>query len=224
MPEYHEILQASGEKTKFDTGAQRDQCQDKGRFDLDSPIVRQRMALLLEKGAKHYGERNWEKGIKISHLINSTMRHLTQFQAKMEDEDHACQAAFNIMAAIHTLALIEAGVVSPDVDDRVAVPLLNIPKGVTTYARQPQQASNHTPGSPVEKRPERSEEGLAGSRLGQRGDDCSHEPGGTLICAVCGCDASSSHFDRDGWARCRVTPGHPGNASGPGVAAKTPSR
>jgi hypothetical protein len=49
----------SGEREKFETGAQRDTQVGKGRFDLIPPLLLYRMARLYEAGALKYGDRNW---------------------------------------------------------------------------------------------------------------------------------------------------------------------
>lgn len=58
------------------TGAKRDDRSGKGRFDLIPPEALQALAERLEVGAKHYGERNWEKGQPLSWFVDSGMRHL----------------------------------------------------------------------------------------------------------------------------------------------------
>lgn len=95
-------MKDSGERRQFDTGAQRDRAKGKGRYDLISPIALQRLAVVLEKGALKYEDRNWEKGMPMSVFLDSGLRHLFQYLEGSRDEDHLGQAMFNVMAAMHT--------------------------------------------------------------------------------------------------------------------------
>ena len=60
----------------FDTGAVRDDATGKGRFDLLPWAAIHALAKHCERGALHYGERNVDKGINQSSLIDSGIRHL----------------------------------------------------------------------------------------------------------------------------------------------------
>lgn len=93
----------------FETGSQREEKTGKGRFDLISPRFLRRLALVLEKGAKLYGDRNWEKGLPLHSFLDSCLRHLAQFLMGQRDEDHLAHAAWNIHGLIHTLELIDSG-------------------------------------------------------------------------------------------------------------------
>lgn len=53
--------------------------EDKPRYELIAYGLIEQMALVLGEGAKKYGERNWEKGLKASRLYGAAMRHLTAF-------------------------------------------------------------------------------------------------------------------------------------------------
>lgn len=101
----------SGQREEFDTGARRDVRDGKGRYDLISPVALRRLAQVLERGAKKYGERNWEKGIPVGRYLDSAIRHIYQYIEGHEDEDHLGHAMWNIMAAIHTLE------VKPELND-----------------------------------------------------------------------------------------------------------
>lgn len=102
-------MKDSGERQSFDTGAVRDTQEGKGRFDLLPPIALRRVAKVFEKGAKKYDARNWEKGIPISRFMDSAFRHLSDYMEGKRDEDHLGQAAFNVLAAIHTEEMVERG-------------------------------------------------------------------------------------------------------------------
>ena len=95
------LLKDSGQRQEFSTGARRDIQEGKGFFHLISPFMATRLAKWLEKGAKKYGERNWEKGMPFSRFTDSAERHLTKFKMGLKDEDHLAAIIFNIMAIIH---------------------------------------------------------------------------------------------------------------------------
>ena len=90
----------SGERSKFDTGAQRDLGAGKGRYDLLSPHVMRRLAKLYEAGALKYDARNWEKGIPAHRCVDSALRHLFQYLAGDRTEDHAAAVLFNLSCLI----------------------------------------------------------------------------------------------------------------------------
>jgi len=110
-------LKQEGEKQTFDAGAQRDTQEGKPRLDLISPIMLDRLGTLLAKGAEHYGERNWEKGMPLSRVLASAMRHLNDTLDGLEDEDHPIQCVFNLMAYVHILHRIRAGSLPVELDD-----------------------------------------------------------------------------------------------------------
>lgn len=99
----------SGEREEFETGARRDSREGKGRYDLIPVEPLRRWALLMERGAKKYGDRNWEKGMNLSRFIDSAMRHLEQLRDGQTDEDHAAAVLFNVGAYMHTKKEIELG-------------------------------------------------------------------------------------------------------------------
>ena len=91
----------SGNREHFDTGAMRERAPGKGRFDLISPFMLQRLAIIMEKGAAKYESRNWEKGMPFSDYVDSAERHIQQYKMGMTDEDHLGHAIFNLMAIMH---------------------------------------------------------------------------------------------------------------------------
>ena len=104
------VLKDSGKREEFSTGSRRDSREGKGRFDLlfmGMPEALRRLAVLLERGAAKYGERNWEKGQPISRYIDSAVRHLHHAAQGHVDEDHLIQAAWNCLAAVETLHRIQ---------------------------------------------------------------------------------------------------------------------
>jgi hypothetical protein len=104
-------------KQQFDTGAQRDTQSGKPRFDLISPFALRRLAIVCAKGAEHYGDRNWEKGIPLSRMTASLMRHVMAFAAGEVDEDHLAQAMWNAAGIMHFQEMIARGLQPDTLDD-----------------------------------------------------------------------------------------------------------
>lgn len=93
-------LADSGGRREFDTGAVRDMEEGKGRCDLLPACALLRLAKHYEAGAQKYDDRNWEKGIPISVMIDSAMRHLLKYMDGQDDEDHLTAVAWNILGAM----------------------------------------------------------------------------------------------------------------------------
>ena len=110
-------LKDSGERTIFDTGANRDISSGKGRFDLLPPATLRAISIHYEKGCIKYGDRNWEKGIPISRYMDSGIRHLLQFEDGCEDENHLVAALWNLMCAYETILRIQNGKLSQELYD-----------------------------------------------------------------------------------------------------------
>lgn len=110
-------LQDSGERQTFDTGAQRDSETGKGRFDLLSPFVTERDAILKEKGALKYAPRNWEKGMPFSRCLDSALRHINKYQRGFNDEDHLAAARWNLAAIMHFEEMIRRGLLPESLND-----------------------------------------------------------------------------------------------------------
>lgn len=94
------MIQDSGERRQFETGAVRDMAEGKGRCDLLPACAIIRLSQHYENGLKKYGERNWEKGIPINSFIDSSMRHILKYLDGWTDEDHLAAAAWNILNAM----------------------------------------------------------------------------------------------------------------------------
>ncbi|OKI54558.1 hypothetical protein A6A27_32035 [Micromonospora sp. CB01531] len=75
----------------------RDSNPDKPRYDLIDPGFLLRLAEHMRKGAEHYGEHNWVKGIPSSNYMASLLRHVEAYRRGEMDEDHLAAAVFNIM-------------------------------------------------------------------------------------------------------------------------------
>lgn len=96
------MIQDSGDRHEFMSGAVRDMPTGKGRCDLLPAAAVLRLSKHFEAGAIKYGERNWEKGIPINSFIDSAMRHILKYILGYTDEDHLCAAAWNLMCAMET--------------------------------------------------------------------------------------------------------------------------
>lgn len=84
----------------FESGAQRDASQGKGRYDLIYPGMLRRLALRYEEGAKNYGARDWEQGIPDSSLYDSAQRHLARWMDGDQSEDHLAAVLWNVSALV----------------------------------------------------------------------------------------------------------------------------
>ena len=94
------MLKDSGNRREFETGAVRDMQEGKGRCDLLPACALIRLSKHYEAGARKYEDRNWEKGIPISVMIDSAMRHLLKYMDGQTDEDHLAAVAWNILGAM----------------------------------------------------------------------------------------------------------------------------
>lgn len=94
------MLKDSGNRREFETGAVRDMQEGKGRCDLLPACALLRLAKHYEAGARKYEDRNWEKGIPISVMVDSAMRHLLKYMDGQTDEDHLAAVAWNILGAM----------------------------------------------------------------------------------------------------------------------------
>jgi hypothetical protein len=94
-------LKDSGFREVYTSGAQRDNREGKGRFDLIAGQGLLRLSRLYEAGALKYSGRNWEKGMNISRYVDAAFRHLTKYMMGCDDEDHLAAVAFNVFAIMH---------------------------------------------------------------------------------------------------------------------------
>lgn len=89
----------------YETGAVRSSDAELTRYDLISPIGLAAVAAACAEGAQKYGDYNWEKGMPAADMVNHALRHIYVFLAGDRSEDHLGHAAWNLMAAIHSLEL-----------------------------------------------------------------------------------------------------------------------
>jgi hypothetical protein len=91
------------EKVVYDTGAMRSADAEDVRYDLISPIGLRAVARACCEGAQKYGDFNWEKGMRANVMLNHALRHIYEFLSGDRYEDHLGHAAWNLLAAIHSL-------------------------------------------------------------------------------------------------------------------------
>lgn len=97
----------SGQREEFESGMRRDTAEGKPRYDLVIPLLMEepmlkRWAVHMAKGAKKYGDRNWEKAQGLEEykrFRESAFRHFVQWFMGEQDEDHASAVFFNIQGA-----------------------------------------------------------------------------------------------------------------------------
>lgn len=110
-------LRDSGVRRKFHAGAVRDGVEGKGAFHLLPIFGVLRGALQMERGAKKYAARNWEKGIPLSTYLDSGLRHAFAALAGFDDEPHLDAAIWNFMCLAETRERIRAGLLPKTLDD-----------------------------------------------------------------------------------------------------------
>lgn len=91
------VMRHSDKQTDFGTGAKRDTDEGKGRPSLISPVLIHRLGVHLAKGAEHYGADNWVKGMPYRRTADSIIRHIFQWLAGDEEEDHLSAVVFGAM-------------------------------------------------------------------------------------------------------------------------------
>jgi hypothetical protein len=86
---------------RFATGAVRGMDADGERWDLITPIGLRRLAETCAEGARKYGDRNWERRIPASVMLNRAIRHVYLYLSGDRGEDHLSHAAWNILGVCH---------------------------------------------------------------------------------------------------------------------------
>ena len=61
------------------------------------------VSMHYKQGAEKYGERNWEKGIKLHSYIDSGVRHFLKYIDGQKDERHDRAFVWNMLGAIWTM-------------------------------------------------------------------------------------------------------------------------
>lgn len=111
------VTKDSGARREFDTGSVRDVRDGKGRFDLIPAHPVKRLAQLYERGAKKYGDRNWEKGQPLSSYLDSMLRHANDYVGGDRSEDHLIAVVWNAFAFIETERRVQAGLLPNELAD-----------------------------------------------------------------------------------------------------------
>ena len=112
-----EIKIEDGPKREFPTGAKRQASAGKGTPVLVPGDAIIDVAKHFEKGAEVYEERNWEKGIPLSKILNSLERHLQAEKMGLTDEPHARALVWNALIYLATKLRIENGLLPAELND-----------------------------------------------------------------------------------------------------------
>lgn len=104
-------LKDSGKREQFATGAVRDVQTDKPEFGLLPFRALERVAMQYKRGLKKYGRNNWRKGMPLSRVTESLLRHAIAWKEGDDGEDHLAAVVFN------ALAIMEYQRLYPDLDD-----------------------------------------------------------------------------------------------------------
>ena len=96
------VTKDSWTRESFDTGAKRDTSVWKTRWDLIPVEALKRVAELYTRWAVKYEENNRKKGIPVSRMYESALRHLMSRRLNPNsDEDELSAVIFNIMWIIY---------------------------------------------------------------------------------------------------------------------------
>lgn len=95
----HEVSTVPGGRNIFHSGAKRDAVAY--RYDLLPPAAMLRKAQTLHEGALKYTDRNWEKGIPFSNLVNHLLAHIFSYCEGDRSEDHLAHASWGLDAMMH---------------------------------------------------------------------------------------------------------------------------
>ena len=110
-------IKASKRIETFPSGAIRGG-DEKSRLDLLPPWALLRLGDHFREGAKHYGDRNWEKGMPLSRFYAAAMRHLLQWWGGQDDEDHLVAALWNVLCLLETEERVRKGILPEKLNDR----------------------------------------------------------------------------------------------------------
>jgi hypothetical protein len=93
--------------------------QDKVRMDLVPPVAVTWIAKILTFGAKKYGDRNWEQGIKYGRVYAAALRHLFAWWGGEEKDPETGESHIaHALCCLAFLAHYTNGGYSSEFDDR----------------------------------------------------------------------------------------------------------
>lgn len=119
-------LKDGGTRQTYGTGAQKEDSSKtlgKGAYHLLPRNPIHRVSEIYRKGAIKYDARNWEKGIPLSRMLDSAMRHLFQFADGQADEDHLHQCIWNLFGISETIERINRGILPASLQDLPSNPI-----------------------------------------------------------------------------------------------------
>lgn len=109
----------SGKRRECFTGAKRQSDAGKGLPSLCSPIALRKLAQHMQGGVEAgYDPRNWEKGLTLCSILDSTIRHCLDELEGKTDEDHANCIQWNGHVYNHIKEMIRRGLLPKELDDR----------------------------------------------------------------------------------------------------------
>lgn len=97
---------------------------DDENYGLISELFLNRMQALLERGAKKYGENNWQKGIPLKRIFGSLIRHLLQWRFGDTSEDHLAAVAVNTLFLMVTEHNVKNGLLPNELGNAGALEVL----------------------------------------------------------------------------------------------------
>jgi hypothetical protein len=138
------------EKTEFETGATRNDSTGKGRPSLISPVLIHRVSKHLAAGEKHYGKDNWTKGMPYCRTADSLIRHIFQWLAGDDSEDHLAAIVCNAQFLMHFEEAIKTKSLPASLDDRPEAFKKILPSILTSLAldaklEKPPAEATHEP-------------------------------------------------------------------------------
>jgi len=116
----------TGSKIKIGTKVRKSQLTDamrhsaagKGSPVLCSPLAEDSLNKHMESGVlAGYEPRNWEKGLPLSSILDSLLRHIRQEREGLKDEDHANAILWNTHIYVHTKEAIRRGLLPAELND-----------------------------------------------------------------------------------------------------------
>ena len=86
----------------YEGGSYRDRRPGKGIYKEIPPIALKRLAARYEYGELKYGQAGeFKKGLPVSDCWDSAMRHLVEYMAGDNSEDHLAAVAWNVFAMMY---------------------------------------------------------------------------------------------------------------------------